>query len=371
MTKATIIRFALCLFISLGIISHDLEAQNITTPRAPSPEAEVSQTLGISKVTINYSRPSVRGREVWGTPLAHYGYTNLGFGPATAAPWRAGANENTTITFSDDAIVEGKSIPAGTYGLFIGIHESGTADIIFSKNSSSWGSFFYSEDEDQLRVSVTTTENAHIEMLTFDFVEIDAKSATVVLDWEKKRFPFKLEFDVDEIVLANARNELRSVTGFGWQGYMSAARYCVQNNINHEEALVWIDKAIANNKNFNTVFVKAQLLEQMGKDVGPQYDEAAQLANNAQLNFMGYTVMGKGDHDRALKYFKLNTERNPKDPNVFDSLGECYKTMGDQKQAIKALKKSLSLDPPAAVKANSIKLLKEMDVDTSVYEAAG
>lgn len=368
MTKAIIIRFASCVIISLAFITNNLEAQNIKTPRAASPEAEVRQTLGLSKVTIKYSRPSVKGREIWGTPLAHYDYVSLGFGSATAAPWRAGANENTTVTFSDDATIEGKTIPAGTYGLFVGIHESGTADIIFSKNSSSWGSYFYDQEEDQLRVKVTTTEINHIERLTFDFIDITDNSATVVLDWEKKRFPFRIEFDVDKIVLANARNELRSVTGFGWQGYMSAARYCVQKNINHEEALVWIDKAIANTKNFNTVFVKAELVEQMGKESSAQYDEAAQLANNAQLNFMGYSVMGKGDNQKALEYFKLNTKRNPKDPNVFDSLGECYKTMGDQKQAIKAFKKSLSMNPPANVKANSIQLLKEMGVDTSEYE---
>ena len=131
-------------------------AQGITTPRAASPAAKTSQTIGISKVTIKYSRPSVRERAIWGTNLAHYGYNNLGFGTATAAPWRAGANENTTITFSDDAKVEGKNIPAGTYGLFVGLNEDGKADIIFSKNSSSWGSFFYTQDEDQLRVTVTS-----------------------------------------------------------------------------------------------------------------------------------------------------------------------------------------------------------------------
>lgn len=177
-------------------------------------------------------------------------------------------------------------------------------------------------------------------------------------------------FDAHEIVLANARNELRSIPGFGWQGYMSAARYCVQNNINHEEALVWIDKSIANTKNFNTVFVKAQLVEQMGKDSGPQYDEAAQQANNGQLNFIAYAMMGKEDHDRALEYFKLNTKRNPDDPNTFDSLGECYKTMGENKLAVKAFKKSLSMNPPSNVRANSIKLLKELGVDTKEYETA-
>ena len=371
MTKPTIIKITLCLFISRAFISNDLLAQNITTPRAPSPAAKVSQTIGLSRITIKYSRPAAKGREIWGTQLAHYGYVNLGFGPATAAPWRAGANANTAITFSDDATVEGKTIPAGTYGFFIGIHEDGNADIIFSNNSTSWGSYSYDQDEDQLRVKVTTEEIAHTERLTFDFVDITDKSATVVLDWEKKRFPFKVEFDVHKIVLANARNELRSVTGFGWQGYMSAARYCVQNDINHEEALVWIDKAIANNKNFNTVFVKAQLVEQMDKDSGAQYDEAAQQANNAQLNFMAYAMMGKGKHEKALEYFKLNTERNPDDPNTFDSLGECYKTMGENKLAIKAFKKSLSMNPPQRVKDNSIKLLKELGVDTSKYEAAG
>jgi hypothetical protein len=368
MIKSIATKFCLLGCISLLFLIGKVSGQQITTPRGPSPAASVSQTIGISRISINYSRPAVRGREIWGTQLAHYGYINLGFGSATAAPWRAGANENTVIAFTDDARVEGKDIPAGSYGLFIGIHEDGSADIIFSKNSSSWGSYFYDQKEDQLRVTVTAQEIPFTERLTYDFVDITANSATVVLDWEKKRFPFKVEFDVNDIVLANARNELRSTTGFGWQGYTSAANYCLQNNINHEEALVWIDKAIATNKNFNDVYVKAQLLDQLGKDSESIYNDAVQLANNAQLNFIGYTLMGKGKNAKALEYFILNTKRNPNDPNTFDSLGECYKTMGDNKNAIKALKKSLSMNPQANVKANSIKLLKEMGVDTSAYE---
>ncbi|MCG8306333.1 MAG: DUF2911 domain-containing protein [Cytophagales bacterium] len=356
------------LFASLFVFFESY-AQPITTPRAPSPAAKVSQTIGISKISVKYSRPAVKGREIWGN-LVHYGYVDQGFGSSKQAPWRAGANENTIVTFSHDALVEGQAIPAGSYGFFIGVHKDGTADIIFSKNHSSWGSYFYSQDEDQLKVEVKTLEVAHTERLTFDFVDIGNTSATMVLDWEKRRFPVKVEFDVHEIVLANARNELRSVTGFGWQGPTSAANYCVQNNINHEEALMWIDKAIANTRNFNTLWVKAQLVEQMGEGSAAMYDEAAQMANNRQLNFMGYTMMGKGKNEKALEYFKLNTERNPDDPNTFDSLGECYKTIGETRLAIKALKKSLSMNPPANVKANSIKLLKEMGVDTSEYEKA-
>ena len=115
-------------FLSFGVVNAQLNV-----PRAASPGAKVSQTIGISDVTISYSRPSVKEREIWGS-LVPYGYNNLGFGTATAAPWRAGANENTIITFSHNAKIEGKDIPAGTYGLHIGVMEDGNADIIFSNN---------------------------------------------------------------------------------------------------------------------------------------------------------------------------------------------------------------------------------------------
>ncbi|MGI9545490.1 MAG: DUF2911 domain-containing protein [Cyclobacteriaceae bacterium] len=366
--RATLLRLFLPTVLALALTAGDVFAQRITTPRAASPAAEVSQTIGISKITINYSRPAVKDREIWGTNLAHYGYTNLGFGTATAAPWRAGANENTVITFSHDAQVEGQSIPAGTYGLHVGIQKDGKADIIFSKNSSSWGSYFYNQDEDQLRVTVNTTEIEPTERLTFDFVDLDNTSAVAVLDWEKKRFPFKVSFDVHEIVLANAREELRSVTGFGWQGPASAAQYCLQNDINHEEAMKWADQAVANNKNFNTLFVKAGLTQKLGKDAGSVYDEAANLANKGQMNFMAYQVMNAGDHERAFRFFKTNLKNNPDDPNMHDSLGDYYKTTGNKKSAIKEYKKCLSMNPPPPVKAASINNLKELGVDTSAYE---
>lgn len=340
----------------------------ITTPRAPSPAAEVSQTIGISKVTIKYSRPAVKEREVYGI-LAYYGYKNLGFGTSEAAPWRAGANENTTITFSHDATVEGQSIPAGTYGLFIAPEKDGKAEVIFSTNSSSWGSFFYDPAEDQLKVTVTAQEIPQTERLTFDFVDIDAQSAVAVLDWEKKRFPIKVAFDVHEIVLANASEELRGVKGFNWQGPASAANYCLRNNVDLEQGMKWADQAVNNTKNFNTLSVKAGLTNATGGDAAAIYDEAAGLANQRQLNFLGYQLMGLEDHDRALEYFKMNLKNHPDDPNTYDSLAECYKNMGEDKDAIKNFEKSLSMNPPPNVRANSIKNLKELGVDTSAYMA--
>jgi tetratricopeptide (TPR) repeat protein len=190
-----------------------------------------------------------------------------------------------------------------------------------------------------------------------------------VLDWEKKRFPFNVSFDVHELVLANARDELRGVKGFSWQGPASAANYCLQNNINLEEGLAWATRAEANTKNFNTVFIKAGLTKALGNDASSMYDEAAGMANKNQLNFMAYQMMGAGDNQRALQYFKTNLKNNPDDPNMHDSLGECYKNMGEKTKAIKAFKKALAMNPPANVKANSIKHLKELGVDTSAYVA--
>lgn len=342
-------------------------SQGVTTPRAASPAATVSQTVGISKVTIEYCRPAVKDREVYGTNLVHYGYQNLGFGTSDAAPWRAGANENTIISFSDDATVEGQPIPAGTYGLFMAVNEDGSAEVIFSNNSSSWGSYFYDPMEDQLRVSITSEEIPFTERLTYDFIDIDDQSAVAVLDWEKRRFPFSIGFDVHQIVIANAKEELRGVKGFNWQGPVSAANYCLRNNVELEQGMKWADQALSNNKNFNTVLTKAGLTKAMGNDAGPLYDEAANLASKNQLNFLGYQLMTDGDQQRALGYFKTNLKNNPDDPNMYDSLAECYKNMGNNKDAIKNFKKSLSMNPPMNVKANSIKNLNELGVDTSEY----
>jgi tetratricopeptide (TPR) repeat protein len=215
-------------------------------------------------------------------------------------------------------------------------------------------------------VDVKSVENTHTEALTYNFVEITENSVTVALDWEKKRIPFKIEFDVNEIVLANIRNEMRSLPGFSWQGPLSAAQYCLNNNINHEEALRWVELSINRNKNFNNIFVKASLLAQTGKtsDYDAMIEESIELANIGQRNFLGYQLLGQNKNDLAIKVFKVNVEKNPENANVHDSLGEAYKTNGDNELAIETLKKSLSLNPPANVRANSIKLLTELGVDT-------
>ncbi|GAA4898296.1 hypothetical protein GCM10023311_23950 [Flaviramulus aquimarinus] len=351
----------MCLLLSLSFSAF----AQLNLPRG-SQQATVSQRVGISDVSITYSRPSVNGREVWGK-LVPYGMNNLGFGTATEAPWRAGANENTTITFSHNAKLEGNPIKAGTYGLHIEVKDENNATIILSHDANAWGSFYYDASHDVLRADVVTKTAAHKELLTYEFTNVQPKATTASLFWEKKEIPFKVEFDVTDIVLNDFRDKSIGNTGFIRQNWENMARFSLNNGGDLKEALGWIDGAIAGNfysqKTFNNLAIKGQILNKLGKtqDYAKLMDEAAGMANKNQLNTLGYQMLGAKDYDRALKYFKLNIANNPTDANSYDSLGECYKTMGDKKNAIKYLKKSLSLNPPANVKANSEKLLAELE----------
>ena len=347
--------------LSIVLLSIVAKSQGITTPRTPSPAAIVTQTIGISTITVNYSRPAVKGREVWGK-LVPYGWNVQGFGAGKEAPWRAGANENTTIKFSHDAKVEGQPVPAGTYGLFFVINKDNTGEVVLSKDSRSWGSFWYEPTHDLLRAKIQLHDIPNAELLTYDFINTTKTNADMVLNWEKKQFPVKIEFAVDDIVLTNAAEELKGPVGFNWQGYASAANYALQNKINYEQALKWIDQAIAQNNSFATLNTKSGILRAMDNTAGADKisAEAVAIANENELNLYAYQLMNQGQQDKAIEMFRLNTERHPKSANAWDSLGEGYATKGDKKNAIANFKKSLSMNPPANVKANSEKFLKEL-----------
>jgi tetratricopeptide (TPR) repeat protein len=359
MKKLHVIRLLQVFF--LGLIAFNVSSQGITTPRIPSPAAEVAQTIGISKVTVNYSRPSVKGREVWGK-LVPYGWNVQAFGAGNSAPWRAGANENTTITFTHSAKVEGTTVPAGQYGLFFVINQDNTGEVILSKDSRSWGSFFYDQKNDLMRAKIKLNSIPNTELLTYEFDNITKNSTDLMLNWEKKQFPVKIEFATDDIVMANAEEELKGPVGFNWQGFNSAATYAVNNKVNYDEALVWADKAIAQNKSFATLNTKANILKAMGKndESDKTMSEAMALSTEVELNLYGYQLMNNGQQDKAIEVFILNTKRYPKSANTFDSLGEGYVTKGDSKNAIINFKKSLSMNPPDPVKQNSEKFLKQL-----------
>ena len=346
-------------FFVVVLISFEARPQaGVTTPRTPSPAATVTQTVGISTISVNYSRPSVKGRKVWGE-LVPFGWNNNG---SNDAPWRAGANENTILELSNDAMIEGKKVPAGKYGFFLVINQDNSGEVVLSKDYRSWGHFRYNPANDQLRAPITVRDHEFTESLTYDFINLTKNSAELVLNWEKKQFPVKVEFDVDGIVMNNAKQELMGQKGFTWQAYSSAANYAIANRVNNEQALAWADQAVNMNRNFQTLQVKANALRAGGKtaDADNLMKEAVTLGNENDINNYGYVLLQQGQSDKAIEVFVLNTTKFPNSPNAFDSLGEAYVAKGDNKNAIKSFKKALTMNPPGPVKANSEKFLKQL-----------
>ncbi|MBC3759719.1 DUF2911 domain-containing protein [Hyunsoonleella sp. SJ7] len=357
--------FLLFLFVCLQTFAQ------LNAPRG-SQAASVSQTVGITEITIKYSRPSVNDREIWGK-LVPYGMNNLGFGTAEASPWRAGANENTTISFSDDVTIEGEPLAAGTYGFHIVVKEDDTATLIFSNNSTAWGSYFYEPSEDALRVDVVTNEIPHTELLTFSFNEVSANSTTASLNWEKKQIPFKIGVNVSEIVLDSFRQQLQGQVGFTRPSWEQAANYALNNDGDLNEALGWISDAIEgkffSQKTFNNLQIKSKILDKMGKK-----EEAEKLAKESlehatifQIHQYGRTLIANGETDKALEIFKMNASKNKNMWPVNYGLARGYAAKGDYKKALGYLRSALKNAPNDAskgrVQANIEKLENGQDIN--------
>ncbi|MDN5211000.1 DUF2911 domain-containing protein [Fulvivirgaceae bacterium BMA12] len=330
----------------------EVAAQTVTLPRAASPAAKVSQTIGISKITIKYSRPSVNEREIWGK-LVHTGFKNLGFGTAKESPWRAGANENTTITFSHDATIEGKPIAAGTYGLFLAVGENQDATLILSKDHKAWGSYFYDPSNDALRADIKTEEIPMTERLTYDFIDIDDHTATVILDWEKRRFPFKVAFEVPEIVYASLQDELKGSTGFTDLAWNAAANYLLQHKIHLDDALVWSESAISapfiGQENFNNLQLKSQILAAQGKTAEAEKVMTKALAHptanaNNYYNY-GRVLIGTEQDQKALEVFQKLNKKWPDHWLAPHGLARGYAALGDFKKALKFERVALQKAP--------------------------
>jgi len=321
-------------------------AQLMTIPTpGGSLKASVIERIGITNVRINYDRPAVKGREgkVWGA-LVPYGFTDQGFGTSKSSPWRAGANENTTISFSSDVMIEGKPLAGGTYGLFIALTEA-DATVIFSKNSSSWGSYFYDPKEDALRVNVKPIKlNESVERLKYEFSDQKDNSAVISLQWEKLKIPFTVSVDYVKTQLESYRKELRSNKGFDPDGWVEAVNFSVANNTNLEEALQWSDYALTGQfvgqKNFKTLSAKASVLNKLGKaaEADALMKEAIPMANMQELHAYGRQLIRNKRTAEALVAFKLNAQKNPNVYTTNMGLARGYSANGDFKNALKYIK---------------------------------
>ena len=347
----------------------------VSPPSGNNQKAMVVQNIGPVEISIAYSSPHVhtpkgddRTGHIWGE-LVHYGFADQGFG-VKSAPWRAGANENTIVKFSHDVKIEGKDLKAGSYGLFLATSKDGPWTWIFSTNISSWGSYFYNQSEDALRVDVTPKDVPFTEYLTYGFDDRQPGSATAYLQWENKRIPFKIEVaDVNNIYVSMMRDQLRSNVGFDYRNFSQAANFCATNKINLDEALTWANQAmdplIGGREEFNTLQAKSSVLTAMGKDT--EADEAMQKAIKSPdatvqaVHQYGRSLLIAGKKEKAMEIFKYNAQKNPTDkftPNV--GLARGYTALGDNKNAIKSWEEAIK-NIPENQKANTKLYQGELD----------
>lgn len=328
--------------------------QLVTMPEGGNKKAVVGEQLGLTEVTIEYNRPGVKGREgkIWGQ-LIHTGFSDLGFGTSKSSPWRAGANENTIISFSKDVTIEGKPLPAGKYGFFVA-YDPNACTLIFSKSHSAWGSYFYNEKDDALRVTVKpVATDKSVEWLKYEFMNETNTGATVALLWEKLMIPFKVETDYINQQLASFRQELAGEKSFnpGWQSWNQAATFCVQNNVNLEEALTWSDMAVSGvfigEKNFVTLSTRAQLLNKLNRNAEADslMKAALPMGTMQQLHGYGRQLLQQKKNKEAFDVFKLNYDKNP---NVFTTnmgMTRAWSANGDYKKALAFAQKALPQAP--------------------------
>ncbi|MDT0630424.1 DUF2911 domain-containing protein [Rubrivirga litoralis] len=228
-----------------------------------SPHARVAQTIGLTDLAVDYHRPAVGGRTVWGE-LVPYGEV-----------WRAGANENTVFTTSTDIQVEGATLPAGTYGLHV-IPTDGDWTVIFSTVSEAWGSYSYDPSEDALRVAVTPRAAPPKERLAYRFDAPDDDSATLVLHWAGREVPVRIGADTPAVVLASMERELRGVGGFFPEGWDQIAAYALDAGRRLDDALAWADRSVELRPGFGNRMTRAGLLDALGRS-----DEAAEARDAA------------------------------------------------------------------------------------------
>jgi len=354
----------LLLLLQFGAVSLT-HAQLTALPDGGNNRATVSESVGITNVTIKYSRPGVKGREgqIWGK-LIPTGLTDQGFGTSKAAPWRAGANENTTIEFNTDVKIEGQDLPAGRYGLFV-TYDPNECTVIFSRNSTSWGSFFYDPKEDALQVKVKPVAlDKSVERLQYEFKDQQESSATIVLEWEKLAIPFRIETDIVKTQLESFRRELRSDKGFRWEAWVQAAQFCIQHKTDLDEALDWANTAVSGTfigqKNFMTLSTKAQVLTLQGKtaEADAAMKEALPLGQVADIHQYARQLLMQKRTKEAFDAFKLNYDKHPGEFTTNMGMARAWSAMGDYKKALAFLQKAQPQAPDQVNKDNIAKLLK-------------
>jgi hypothetical protein len=315
------------------------ETLMLNLPRA-SQHATVMQRIGITDITVNYHRPLSNGRQIWGKVVP---YDKV---------WRAGANENTTITFTDPVTIEGQPLDKGTYGLHM-IPGENQWTVILSKDSRAWGSFSYKQEDDALRVTVKPQAAEVHDALAYDFDDVKADSAVVTMRWEKVAVPFKVQVNVNEIVTASIHQQEFGLNQYYWEGWDDAAAYFLANKINLDEALKDEELSIQAEQRYDNLINKSKILEAMGRkpDAEAVRAKALDLASPLQLYFYGRQLQTEKKADEAFAVFRSTAKKFPDYWTSHMGLARVYSSQGDFDNAVKEVKLSLT-SAPDSNKAN-------------------
>lgn len=271
--------------VAVAALTTTASAQQLELPR-PSPNAKVSQVIGVTEISVDYSSPGVKNRKIWGG-VVPYGQV-----------WRAGANSATKITFAKDVVIDGKPLAAGSYAFFV-LPTATKWTLILSKNANQFGAFTYKKEDDVLRVDVKPQPAPMRERLAYQFSNFNDAGGSLDLEWEKVRVSLPIKVHTDEQVAA-------SIKGFqnnGWSPWAQAARYELEKK-NIDEGMKLIDTSIQLKETWLNVFVKAQLLAARGnyKEALPLAQKAKEMGDKDAEDFFL-----KADVENALKTWKTKS----------------------------------------------------------------
>ena len=366
--------------IAAALCALAASAQITQPPSGGNQRQTVIQQIGPVKVSVDYSSPHVhspqgadRRGKIWGD-LVPWGLVNLGFGTCKECPWRAGANENTVFTTSHDIQIEGKTLPAGTYAFFIIPQKDADWTVVFSKNHTSWGSFFYNPAEDVLRVTAKPEKSEYHEVLTYDFPERKNDSAVVALKWEDLSLPLHISIpNTADLYIAQISNELRTTPGFDWRNWTQAAAYALQTK-RPAEALEWADAAVnrpgIGQTNFNTLITLSDAQAANGKtaEAKATRDKALNHPSASAIDIHQYArlLMAGGKKDDALIVFQTNARLHPNTWPVNWGLARGYAAVGKYPDALKYAKLALPQAPDDANKKNIEGAIKKLEAGQDI-----
>lgn len=326
--------------------------------------------VGVTDIEINWYAPGVKGREgqIWGTTIAPYGFEPLGFGSDMPSPWRAGANQSTTISFSTDVTINGKLLKAGKYGFFIALYPD-SCTLVFNKNTVGWGAYFYNKDMDVLRVTTRQQKDQKesVERLDYTFSNHTDHSVEVALEWERWRIPFAVEVDLPNTTLASIRSQLSGAMGFDPPSLEVAARWCLQNNTNYEEGLTWINRAVDPNlggvTTFSAMSTKAGLLTRLNRqdEADKIMEGALETATTFELHGYGRQLLAQKKTKEAMAVFEKNHKKYKGTWPTNVGMMRGYSAMGDLKKALQYAKLALAQAPDKLNKDNLEQLIKTLE----------